>query len=234
MKTFKKSPLLMAAMLMLSASAFAQKAGDTIVSVGLAGISPDTSLGKLTSTGPAAVPFNAATNGATASIDNVYTLAIGAMYMFTDNIGAELSIGIPPKFKVDVNLPSGAHPDAASAREVTPALVAKYLFGTPNSQWRPFLGIGIAHASFSSVKANTADPLINSLASGGAKLSSSWAPVYDIGVIYNINDRLSINAAVSYLPLKTTATFVGTGGTVTTGKLTLDPTFYVVKLGYKF
>jgi outer membrane protein len=157
--------------------------------------------------------------------------------MFTDQLAAELSLGVPPKFTIDVQLRSGSHPGAASAKVLTPALVGKYVFRTPADRWRPYLGLGVTYASFSSVKANTSDPLVASLAGGSATLSSSWAPVYNAGVIYNFDDRWSLNASLSYIPLKTDVRFTGAGagtGTTTTGKLTLNPVDLVVRVGYRF
>lgn len=222
------------ALLFISMGATAQKAGDTIAGVGIAVLAPRESLGRLNSVGPAATVFNAATAGATVSIDPVTTMSLSVLHMFTDHMAAELTLGVPPKVTVDVQLPSGSHPGAASARELTPALVGKYLFRGPADRARPYLGLGVSYASFRRVEINRSDPLVVSLAGSSASLSSSWAPVFNAGFIYNINERLSVNASVSYLPLKTTATFVGTGGTTTTGRLTLNPVDYVVRLGYKF
>ncbi|MNE77234.1 Outer membrane protein W precursor [compost metagenome] len=111
--------------------------------------------------------------------------------------------------------------------------MAKYLFHTPADKVRPYLGLGVTHASFRDAKINQSDPLVVRLAGTSVSLSSSWAPVYNAGLIYNINERLSINASVSYIPLKTNATFVGSGTTSTT-RLRLNPVDYVVRLGYKF
>lgn len=233
MNAFSKTFMACGSMLLASSGALAQKAGDTILAVGVAVIAPRESLGPLHSVGPAAGPFNAATAGAKVSIGHVETASFSILHMFSDNIAAELTLGVPPKFDVDVQLPSGFHPGAASAKELTPALVGKYLFKTPADRVRPYLGLGVTYASFRSVRANTSDPLIARLAGTSASLSSSWAPVYNAGLIYNINERFSINASVSYIPLKTTATFVGSG-TTTTGRLKLNPIDYVVRLGYRF
>jgi outer membrane protein len=233
MTAFNKTFIACGSMLLASSGAIAQKAGDTILAVGVAVIAPRESLGPLHSVGPAAAPFNAATAGATVSIDNATTASFSVLHMFSDNIAAELTLGVPPKFDVDVQLPSGSHRAAASAKELTPAVVGKYLFKAPADTVRPYLGLGVTHVSFRSVKANTSDPLIARLAGTSASLSSSWAPVYNAGLIYNINERFSVNASVSYIPIKTTATFVGSG-TTTTGRLKLNPIDYVVRLGYKF
>ena len=68
-------------------------------------------------------------------------------------------------------------------------------------------------------------------------MSSSWTPVYNAGVIYNIDEKWSINGSVSYLPVKTDVTFMGAGqgtGTTTTNTMKLNTTDFVVRVGYKF
>ena len=232
-----RSALLLAAAasttLLASPAARAQKAGDWILGAGVAYIMPQESLGSLNSVGPAAPLFNARTAGASASIDPVATVAFSALYMFTDRLAAEFTFGVPPKFTVDVQLPSGSHPGAATAYELTPALVGKYLFGMPADRWRPYLGLGVTYATFRKESANTSDPLVAALAGSSSSLSSSWAAVFNAGVIYNIDERWSVNTSLSYIPLKTKATFVGSG-TTTTGTLTLNPIDLVVRVGYKF
>lgn len=237
MTALTKTSLACSVLLLAASSAFAQKAGDTILGVGAALIAPNESVGTLTSVGPAAPVFNAATAGASVHIGNVTTLSLSVFHMFTDNIAAELTLGVPPKLDVDVRLRSGYHPNAASAKELTPALVGKYLFMTPADKWRPYVGLGITYATFSDESINRADPTIVSIAGTSVDLSSKWAPVFNGGFIYNINERVSINASVSYIPLKSKATFVGAGpgaGTTTTGTLKLNPLDYVVRIGYKF
>lgn len=237
----------------IATSIFAQKAGDTILGVGGAFISPNTGINQPVTTGnavglpllggaTAAQYFNSKLTGTTADIANTSTLTLSVLHMFTDNIAAELSGGIPPKFKVSLYLPNGSapkqHDDAATAKVHTPALVAKYLFMSPTSEYRPYLGLGVTHASFKSVTPNTSDSTVMALAGTSSSMSSSWAPIYNAGVIYNINDKWSINASVSYIPLKSDVVLVGpgvgAGSVTTTAKLTMNPTDYIVRLGYKF
>jgi outer membrane protein len=224
----------------VAGGAFAQKAGDTIGSLGIAYLSPDAKLGTLTSTGPAGAPFTAQLAGATAHIDGKSTLSMSVLHMFTDNIAAEFTLGVPPKVTVDLNTPNGAqttHPGAATAKVLTPALVGKYLFMEPSSAYRPYVGLGMTRVSFSGVTPNTSDATVNLLAGSSASLSSSWAPVYNAGMIYNINDKWSINGSISYIPIKTDVAFSGAGagtGTTTTGTLKINMTDYVLRVGYKF
>jgi outer membrane protein len=233
MGSIKKPLLAMAALLLFGSTVHAQKAGDNIFGIGLANMAPSVSLGELYSVGPAAPLFNAQTAGATASAGSVNTLSLSFLHMFTDNMATEFSLGIPPTMKLDVQLKSSDHPEAASADVLTPTLVAKYLFNAPADNFRPYLGLGLTYASFRNVNANTADPLVNALGGTSASLSSSWAPLYNLGLIYNFSEQLAVNFSVSYIPLKTTATFVGSG-TTTTGTLELNPVDTVIRLGIKF
>lgn len=237
----------------LTASGFAQKAGDNIFSVGGVFIAPNSSVGPTSTIGNAIpVPalggattaqyFNSRLVGASADIANTSTVSFSALHMFTDNWAGELSLGIPPKLKVSLYLPNGTspkqHDDAATAKAYTPALVGKYLFFSPSSEVRPYLGLGVMRASFKSVTPNAGDPTVMMLASRSASMSSSWAPVYNAGVLYNLSEKWSINASVSYIPLKSDVTLVGPGvgaGSITTAaNLKINPTDYIVRLGYKF
>jgi len=254
MKTIKLSLLIAA--LLAAAGVQAQKAGDTIVGFGIAFVRPDASLGPASVSGsPATIPlpsplagltsaqvFAGALTGATANIDNESTPTISVLHMFTNDIGAELSLGVPPKLTINMAAPHNtAEPvvnAAATAKALTPTVVAKYFFMEPTSAFRPYVGLGITHASFSSVTPRTSSTTVAELAGVSATMSSSWAPVYNAGLVYNINDKWSINGSVSYIPLKSDVVFVGPGlglGNVTTNtKLTLNPTDYVIRLGYKF
>jgi outer membrane protein len=228
--------LAVATLCMALSPSWAQKAGDLILSVGAAYMKPNASLGPTTSIGPGAnAPyfFNAALAGASANIKGSSTETLGAFYMWTDQIATELTIGIPPKMTVDITLTGGAHPGAATAKVINPSLVAKYLFNNPGDQIRPYAGIGVSDVSFTSVQANTADTTVGLLAGTSSSLSSSWAPVFNAGVVYNFDEKWSLNSSISYVPLKTNVTFVGTG-TVTTGVLTVNPWDLVIRIGYKF
>jgi outer membrane protein len=231
------------ATLVAASGAFAQKAGDNIVSIGYASINPDAQLGTVTSSSasaPSAAAFTAQLVGATANVASQSTVSFGWLHMHTDNIGTELTLGIPPEFTQDLNTPKGTAPSHAAAAKLkilTPAVVAKYFFGTAQDQWRPYVGLGVTHATFSDVSTNAADRTVVALAGTSASFSSSWVPVYNAGLIYNIDDKWSINGSVSYLPVKTTATFVGPGLGVpvtSTGDVKLNTTDYVIRVGYRF
>ena len=226
------------AALSISVASHAQQAGDTIVSVGLASLNPDAGLSTVNSSSPL---FTGLLAGTRADIDSTTTATLGVLHMFTNRLAAELTLGVPPTLDVSLFVPNGtppqSHPNAAKARAWTPALVGKWIFNSPGSAWRPYLGLGVSYAYFDRVRINQSDPLAVTLGGGSADLESSWAPVYNAGFIYHINDRWSLNASVSYVDLKTDVTLRGSGaGAGVTTRTTLDikPTDVVVRLGYRF
>jgi outer membrane protein len=246
MHTSFKSSIVAAVTVLAASGAFAQKAGDDIVSVGLASVNPSASLGKLTSTSSTdnnatGTYFTGALNNATAHVGNATTMSLGWLHMYSDNLGAEATIGLPPEVTQDLTTTTAPHPGAAKIKIWSPTLVAKYFFGTAQDKWRPYVGLGASYVSFHNIAINSNDSTVRYLASTSASFSSAWTPVYNAGMIYNIDDKWSINGSVSYLPVKTTATFVGPGAPVgytaavtTTGDVKLNTTDYVIRVGYRF
>ena len=238
---FKKKIVISAiavATALLSQESMALQAGDNVIYVGGAFLFPSSSIGPLNSTGPAGPTFNATTVGTSATVQNASTPIVSAFHMFTDNIAAELTIGVPVKMKINMNVPL-AHTsvtDAADANASFPSIVVKYVFNTPADAFRPYVGVGVNYTYFDSI-AISSNALVQRLAGTSQSLSSSVNPVFNVGGIYNLNDRWSLNFGISYVPMATNVTFVGSGlgaGTTTTGKLTINPTDVTVKLGYKF
>jgi outer membrane protein len=226
---------------LLSQESMALQAGDNAVYVGAAYVMPNGSIGSLNSTGPAGSSFNAITSGTTATIQNASTVIASYFHLFTDNIGAELTIGSPVSMKIDMtvpNAPGGSHSvtSAATTDASFPSIVVKYLFNAPADAFRPFLGLGVNYTYFNNTSASS-DPLVHELAGSSQSLSSSWNPVFNAGGIYTLNDHWSLNFGVSYVPMSSNVSFSGAGlgtGTTTTGKLTINPTDVTFKVGYKF
>jgi outer membrane protein len=220
--------------LAVSASAFAQKAGDNVVSLGLVSIRPATHVGPLSNSVGGAAQF--AVNGATASVSRETTVNASWLRMYTDQVGVELSLGMPTTLTQDLTTPAtGAHPAAARMTLRAPAVLGKYFLGVSQDAWRPYVGLGVAHVSFHHVQTNTADAVVQNLGGVDASFRSTWTPIYNAGMIKNMDDRWHVDASVSYLPVKTTVTFVGQPGYGnTTGDIKLNTTTYAIRVGYRF
>lgn len=65
-----------------------------------------------------------------------------------------------------------------------------------------------------------------------------WAPIYNAGMLYNLNERWGINTSLSFIPSKTTGTFtgpgVGYGPATTSGSSKMKSIDYVARINYLF
>jgi outer membrane protein len=235
----------------LTTPVLADKAGDWVVSVGGAYIAPSGSgITTPNTTGAATVPaqtaagqFNAVNSADTASVQTSSAFVFSALYMITDHVATELTVGVPPTMKIDLNAPGAAllsqptsYSAVAQAKVSFPSLVAKYLFNQPGAQFRPYLTLGVEYSQFSSITISS-QPLPQMLAGAGVNMSSSWNPVFGGGLLVNLDKHWVVSAAVDYIPMKSNVTFTApssSASVVTTTKLTINPINYLLKVGYQF
>lgn len=220
---------------MTGSAVFAQKSGDFLLNIGVAHISPKASLQSISSNEPVT---NGALQGATVRSSNTNTLSFGASYMLTDNIAAEFALGIPPKLKLDLNVPSGNHPNALNTTVVFPALLANYYFGSGGEKLRPFVGAGISYIRFQDNEHNAGDPVVNGLASQSISIKSTWSPVLKIGASYKISDRWLINGATLLMPVKVNGNIagpgIGAGPAVTDLSIKLKTKIFITTISYSY
>lgn len=222
-----------------SLPAAAQSAGDNIVNLGWFHLYTDDSSDHLTRTQP---PPVGQVPGSGAKVGDGDTLGIAFTHFFTDNFALTLDAGVPPKFKLDGDGSLEGLGRLGSAKQWSPAIVAKWYFGEANDKWRPFVGIGATHVWYTSVELTPS--LQNFIApipggSASADLSSSWAPIANIGVAYNFDKNWSIGFSLSYIPLDIDAEITGrapNGAVISRARtnLTLDPYVTFLSVGYKF
>ncbi|AFQ46681.1 OmpW/AlkL family protein [Burkholderia cepacia] len=149
---------------------------------------------------------------------------------------------------------ASVNPIVKSVRQWSPAVLLQYYFGQANAKFRPFLGLGVSYNWFSDLQLNTnfikqtQDNLGAILAAGAgkpgttsveAKASSSWQPVFNAGLQYNMTEHFGLIASVTYIPLKTTSTVTikAADGTVlaeSKSDLKADPIISYVGMTYKF
>jgi outer membrane protein len=237
-----------------AAPAMAQTAGSNVVNVGWFHLAPQDSSETLRKIdGPGAGPIA----GSGASISNADTVGVALTHFFTDNFALTADVGIPPKFKLNGTGTLQGVGEIGNAKQWSPAIVAKWFFGDGNSKFRPFVGAGVTYVWYSDVKLSSnfqqtisrsySGPFASTSATSTADLSSSWAPVLNLGATYNFDNNWSLGFSVSYIPLKTDATITTTGLPTGTGSgaaangpvtsrtsLTLNPIVTFLSVGYKF
>jgi len=225
------------ALAMLASPASAQTAGSNVFNVGWFHLYTDDSSQPLRQTSPGSFTIP----GSGSTVSSADTLGIAYTRYLTDHFSLTLDAGVPPKFKLDGTGSLAPLGRLGTAKQWSPAVVAKWHFGEPTQKWRPYVGVGVTHVWYSSVNLS---PSLQGLVTGGAgtataNLSSSWAPVANVGVNYNLNEKWSIGFSLSYIPLDTDAEIIGRdpGGNVISRhntNLTLDPYVGFVSIGYRF
>ncbi|GAB3630091.1 OmpW family protein [Pandoraea terrae] len=242
------------AMLTASGTALAQKAGDNVVNVGWFHFTPQDSSDPLQITGSTILPpaFQGAVNqrlqNSGARVDDADTAGLTFMHFFTDNISAEVVLGVAPKFNLTgtgaLTAPDGQ--PLASATQWSPAVLVKYYFGQAADTWRPFVGLGASYFFYSNINIHSNLQAMAAQSLGGgqptafttAKLKNSWAPVFNAGINYNIDKHWSMAFSVSYVPVSTTATLTTSlpngAATVSQSKVRLNPVITFLSLGYTF
>ncbi|EJL90780.1 outer membrane protein W [Herbaspirillum sp. CF444] len=226
-----------------AAPAMAQTAGSNIVNLGWFHLAPQDSSEQLRVVSP--TPTTIAGSGA--SVSNADTLGIAFTHFFTDNFALTTDVGIPPTFKLTGTGTISSVGEVGNAKQWSPAIVAKWYFGDGNSKFRPFVGAGVSYVWYSDVKlSDQFQAALSSRFTGGlsssakstADLSSSWAPVFNVGATYNFDKNWSMGFSVAYIPLKTNADITTTLPTGTQVKsatsLTLNPIVTFLSVGYKF
>lgn len=229
------------ALALASLPALAQSAGSNIVNLGWFHFDTHDSSEPLSFS----EPVSTTVAGSGAEVGNADTFGIAYTRFFTDNFALTFDFGVPPKFDLDGKGSLAGLGHLGSAKQWSPALVAKWFFGKPDDRFRPFLGLGATYVWYSDVHLSrslatqvTAPFTGGTAGTASADLSSSWAPVANIGMVYNIDKKWSLGLSVSYIALDTDADITGkVGNTVVSRshtKLTLDPLVTFLSVGYRF
>lgn len=241
-KTFKVLPHV-AALSILAAFALpaaAQSAGSNVVNLGWFHLNTHDSSEPTVRTGtyqPGPIPNSGA------SVSDADTVGLAFTHFWTDNFALTLDAGLAPKFKLTGTGSLATYGEIGTAKQWSPALVAKWYFGDATSKFRPFIGGGVTYVWYSDVQLSQGFQSAAAVAPPGtgtatAKLSSSWAPVATVGATYNFDKNWSVAFSASYIPLKTNADITTSGGlagpqTARTS-LTLNPVVTFLSVGYTF
>ncbi len=94
-----------------------------------------------------------------------------------------------------------------SAKQWSHTLLFKYFFNAPEAKLRPFVGVSVTHVWFSDAKI-TNGAFESGVLHGPTSVDtdSSWAPVFNVGAVYNFTQHWFAGFSVPFIPLKATAT----------------------------
>lgn len=173
MKTI--SGILALACAVLSCTAFARKAGDHQLQLGLVHVNTlDSSTPLRTQLRPSllggvlGIDDDFVSEGTSAEVGSSETLLFIYSYYFTDRWSLKLEGGIPAKFDIrgggivrptgvagaliSVDLGALQNNPLASATQWSPVAMLQYSFGSPRDIVRPYLGIGVTYTWFTDVE----------------------------------------------------------------------------------
>lgn len=225
-------------------SAHAQSAGQWVVNTGWLRMAPQDSSEPMTVN---ALGRSSTIPGSGATLPDANTVALTARYFVTDHVAVETVLGVPPKLHLDGTGTLASVGELGTARAYSPAIQAQYHFGEPTARLRPYIGAGIAYVWYRDVELSRPvamgqilhSPTLGNLLEGqtSASLSSSFAPLVNAGLTYNIDSHWSIGASIAYTWLSTKATLTTqapVGIVTTTAKVKINPIITFLSVGYRF
>jgi len=215
--------LALAAAMTAASAASAQTAGTWLGTLGVNKITPKVDSGDISAP---ALPHTKAD----VESDTKPRFTIG--YMYTDNISAELDLGVP--YKHDL-IGAGAIQGVGkvgTSEVLPPTAFIQYRFLPANSLFRPYVGLGLTYAKFQKERGSgQLTALLNTGGPGSTfKLDDKWAASYQLGGTVKINEKWFVDASVIKTKLKTKVYF----STGQTQDVRLDPLAVNVSVGYAF
>jgi len=208
----------------VAAAASAQSAGQWTAKVGLNQIRPVVDSGNISAP---ALPNSKADVGA----DTKPILFIS--YSFTDNISAELDLGVPYRnnlYGADGIKGTGK---LGSVQSLPPTVFLQYRFFTPDAKFRPYVGAGVTYAYFRRAEGSgqmTALTNIGSSTPTTFKVDNKAAGSIQLGTSYAFNEKWALDVALVKTFLKTKVDF----STGQTQDIRLDPQSINIGVVYKF
>ncbi|WP_373989129.1 OmpW family protein [Duganella sp. BuS-21] len=223
MKNTVKLLALAAAMTVATAASAQQTAGTWLGTLGANKITPKVDSGNVSAP---ALPNTKTDVGS----DTKPRFAIA--YMLTDNVSAEVDLGLPYKHSLYGAGAIQGTGKLATSEVLPPTAFIQYRFLKPDSMVRPYVGLGVTYAMFQ--KERGSGQLTAVLNTGGApatfKLDDKLTYSVQIGGTVRINDKWFLDASVIKTKLKTKAHY----STGQTQDVTLDPLAVNFSVGYAF
>ena len=219
-----------AALALAATGAFADQAGPNDVRLGMYFVHYEAQADDISG------PYTPA--GLNVHVNNVETLYVAYVRSLSSHFNVELAFGYPPLTKTEGRGPAklGSVPYngqvISTARWVAPTLLVEYVFGSPSSRLRPYVGVGANYTKFVARQSTAA----GNAASGGPtsiSLTASVGPAATAGLSYEVNDRWHVYASYSVAQVNSKLT-ANTAGIIRTSEVHFWPNTVVVSAGYSF
>lgn len=150
-------------------------------------------------------------------------------YMLSRHWGIELILGYS-EHTVKGRSTWSALGDVIDTKVLPPTLTLQYHF-LPDSNWRPYLGLGVNYTHFFDEKVAGA---VLPASGDSVKLDSSWGLAAQAGMDVAINQDWFVNVDLKYLDIDTTAHFKNTAVGAAKIDADIDPWVFGVGIGRRF
>jgi len=217
-------PLLIAAAIMAASAlpAFAQQAGTWSLSAGVTRINPAVESGTLTGSIP----------NVRVGVGNDTRVTGALNYAATDHLNLHLPLGLGFRHDVTGDGALAGFGKVADTRALPITLLAQYRFFEADARFRPYLGAGASYVRFYKEQGSA---LLTALTNPGGpptgvSFQSKLAPSFQVGAVYNLNEKWFVEGSYTKTLLKTRGT-LSTGQTI---DVVLDPNCFTFQVGYKF
>jgi len=212
--------IISASLLALPNLSLAYEAGELLMRVGSATVSPESS-----SDGTNLLP-----NDSVSANDNTQ-LGLSATYMLTKNLGVEILAASPFSHDIKAKGPNLDGANIGKAKQLPPTVTAQYYFLDSNSAIQPYAGVGLNFTVF--FDEETGEDA-EGLGYDSLSLDNSTGLTAQVGIDYKVNQNVFINASAMYAQISSTATLTGEGKDDLTVDYDLDPMVYRLNLGYRY
>ena len=216
--------LALGAAMAFGSTASAQSAGQWTAKVGINKITPKVDSGDISAP---ALP------GSKGDVDSDTKPVFVIGYGLTDNISAELDLGVPYKHTLSGAGAVKGIGNIGTVEALPPTAFIQYRFFEPKAMFRPYLGAGITYAYFRKATGSGELTAITNIGTGTAttfKIDNKVAGTIQAGLAYNINERWFADLAVTKTWLKTDVHF----SSGQNQSIKLDPQSVSIGVGYKF
>ncbi|WP_082819160.1 OmpW/AlkL family protein [Cupriavidus nantongensis] len=225
----------------VSNGAYAQSAGDNVLSIGWVHGTPQTGSDPLTVTSIGGMSVHEVQSGSGLGSRSADTVGFLIEHYFTDHIGLAFLGGFPAKTEVEGRGTLHNYGVLGNARTWAPELTVRYHFGESVDRFRPFVGVGVNYTWFTNAQVTNGTFVTEIFGPGSsatASASSSWNPAFQAGFDYRISKHWSAGASLMYVPTDTNVTLTGrtANGTVIVSqtKLRIRPLMTFLTVSYKF
>lgn len=192
-------------------------------------VQPNSDAGPLVGGPPTPAP-------ASAEVRDASTIAFGAVYWLTPQIGVDVVLGVPPKHKIDGTGFITPFGQIASVKKIAPTVFVNWRFNELMPGLRPFVGVGINHTKFDSARTTAS----GNAAAGGpttVDFKDSWGLAFHGGLSYEVDKQWSVRGTLGTAQVDTKATLRTTtgAGTITrTADVDFKPLVLGLTVGYSF